>query len=48
MTFLPFGDSDHVVTSVSNEFSSNAKRNVLFTWPSYDYPVLIGTVSVTI
>ena len=37
MTFLPFGNSDHVVTSVSNEFSSNAKRNALFPWPSYDY-----------
>ena len=37
MTFLPLGNSNHVVASVSIGFTSNSKRNTLFHCIAYDY-----------
>ena len=37
MAFPPLGNSDHVVVSVSIDFSSNLQQDVLFHCISYDY-----------
>ena len=37
MAFPPLGNSDHVVVSVSIDFPSNSKRDVLFHRIAYDY-----------
>ena len=37
MTFPPLRNSDHVVVSVSIDFSSNSQRDALFHCISYDY-----------
>ena len=37
IAFPPFGNSDHVVISVSIEFSSNSKENTLFHRMAFDY-----------
>ena len=37
MVFPPFGNSDDVVASVSNDFPSNSKRDSLFHCIAYDY-----------
>ena len=37
MAFPPLGDSDHVVVSVSIEFSINSKQNTLLHRVAYDY-----------
>ena len=37
MAFPPLGNSDHVVVSVSTDFPSNSKRDVLFHCIAYDY-----------
>ena len=37
ITFLPLGNSDHVVVSVSFDFSSNSQRDALFHCIAYDY-----------
>ena len=37
MAFLPFGNSDHVVVSVSIDFSSNSQRDAPFHRLTYDY-----------
>ena len=36
-TFLPLGNSDHVVVSVSTDFPSNLKEDALFHEIAYDY-----------
>ena len=41
MAFPPLGNSDQVIVSVSIDFSSNSKRDVLFHSITYD---LYGTV----
>ena len=35
--FPPFGNSDHVVVSVSTDFSSNSKQDASFHCIAYDY-----------
>ena len=37
MAFLPLGNSDHVVVSVSSDFPSNSQRDALFHCIAYDY-----------
>ena len=37
MALPPSGNSDHIVISVSFEFSANSKRNALFHCIAYDY-----------
>ena len=37
MAFLPLGNSDHVVVSVSIDFLSNSKRDIQFHRIAYDY-----------
>ena len=37
MAFPPFGNSDHVVVSVSNDFPINSKQNALFHCIACDY-----------
>ena len=37
MVFPPLGNSDHVVVSVSMNFPSNSRRDVLFHCIAYDY-----------
>ena len=37
MDFPPFGNSDHVVVSVSIDFPSNAKWDAPFHYIAYDY-----------
>ena len=37
MAFLPLGNYDHVVTSVSIDFPSNSQRDALFHRIAYDY-----------
>ena len=37
MAFLPLENSDHVVVSVSIDFPSNSKQDVLFHCIAYDY-----------
>ena len=37
LAFSPLGDSYHVVVSVSTDFASNSKWNVLFHCIAYDY-----------
>ena len=37
MTFPPFGNSDHVVVSVSIDFPINSKQDALFHRVAYDY-----------
>ena len=37
MALPPFGSSDHVVVSVSFDFSSNSQRDALFHRIAYDY-----------
>ena len=37
MALPPFGNSDHVVVSVSFDFSSNSQRDALFHRIAYDY-----------
>ena len=37
MAFLPLGNSDHVVVSVSIDFTSNSKRDAAFHRIAYDY-----------
>ena len=37
IAFPPLGNSDHVVVSVSTDFPSNSKRDVLFHCIAYDY-----------
>ena len=37
MAFPPFGNSDHVVFSVSNDFSSNSQWDAPFHCIAYDY-----------
>ena len=37
MAFPPLGNSDHVVVSVSIEFSINSKQNTLLHRVAYDY-----------
>ena len=37
MAFLPLGNSDHVVVSVSTDFPSYSKRDATFHRIAYDY-----------
>ena len=37
MAFLPLGNSDHVIVSVSTDFPSNSQRDALFHHITYDY-----------
>ena len=37
IAFPPLGNSDHVVVSVSTDFTSNSKQDVLFHCAAYDY-----------
>ena len=37
MAFLPLGNSDHAVVSVSIDFPLNSKRDALFHHIAYDY-----------
>ena len=37
MAFLPLGNSDHVVVSVSIDFPSNSQQDALFQCMAYDY-----------
>ena len=37
MAFPPFGNSDHVVVSVSIDFPSNSQQDALFHCIDYDY-----------
>ena len=37
MAFPPLGNSNHIVVSVSIDFPSNSKQDVLFYCISYDY-----------
>ena len=37
MAFLPLGNSDHVVVSVSSDFPLNSQRDALFHCIAYDY-----------
>ena len=48
MTFPPSGNSDHVVVSVSIDFTSSSKRNAPFRCIAYDYSRAVGTVLVII
>ena len=48
MAFPPFGNSDHVVVSVSIDFPSNAKEDASFYCIAYDYSWLIWMVFMII
>ena len=37
MAFIPLGNSDHVVASVSIDCPSNSQRDALFHGKAYDY-----------
>ena len=48
MAFPPSGNSDHVVVSVSIDFTSSSKRDAPFRCIAYDYSRAVGTVLVII